>query len=371
VRRADTHELVVFTAGFLWMCQGYYRHEKGYTPSWPGMEDYQGRIVHPQSWPDDLDLTSRRVIVIGSGATAATLIPNIAGQCASLTLLQRSPTYFAHADNVSELADRLRALEIDESWVHEIVRRQNLSDEAHFTRRTFEEPETVRRELLEGIRQILGPETTEKHFTPRYRTWRQRLAFLPNADLLRTLQAGRASVVTDEIECFTPDGVLLKSGQKLAADVIITATGFNLCVMGDIPFAVDAKPVDFARTVTYRGMMFTGVPNMAYVFGYLRSSWTLRADLVADFVCRLLNHMKRQGLRKVEVVLAEEAAALPRLPWIDPENFNPGYLMRALHLMPKRLDRPEWQHSQDYGYDREAFPAIDLAGPEFVYAKGD
>jgi cation diffusion facilitator CzcD-associated flavoprotein CzcO len=193
------------------------------------------------------------------------------------------------------------------------------------------------------------------------------LAFLPDADLFRAIQAGKASVETAEIERFSTTGLLLKSGKFLEADVVVSATGFNLCVMGDIEFAVDGVPVNFADTVTYRGMMFTGVPNLFYVFGYLRSSWTLRADLVSDFVCRLLNHMKARALDVVEVALRPEDTVLPRLPWIDPENFNPGYLMRSLHLLPKRLDKPEWQHSQDYSSDRKTFPAIDLDAHEFVY----
>jgi cation diffusion facilitator CzcD-associated flavoprotein CzcO len=366
-RHADTGERIGFTAGFLWMCQGYYRHEKGFTPEWPGMKQYRGRIVHPQSWPRDLNLTGKKVVVIGSGATAATLIPNIAAECAQVTMLQRSPTYFAYAANSNELADKLRALEIDESWIHEIVRRQILHDEAHFTRRTFEEPEVVRRELLGAVSELLGPEITEKHFSPRYRPWRQRLAFVPDADLFRAIQAGKANVETDEIERFTAEGLLLQSGKLLEADVVITATGFNLCVMGDIEFVVDGKSVNFAETVTYRGMMFTGLPNLFHVFGYLRSSWTLRADLVGDFVCRVLNYMKARGARQVEMALRPEDTALPRLPWIDAENFNPGYLLRSVHLMPKRLDKPEWQHSQNYSSDRRSFPVIDLEAPEFVY----
>jgi len=366
-RRGDSGDLVRFTAGFLWMCQGYYRHEEGYTPEWRGTKEYRGRIVHPQTWPEDLDLTGKLVVVIGSGATAATLIPNIADQCAHVTMLQRSPTYFAYAANANELADRLRVLDIDESWIHEIVRRQILHDEAQFTRRTFEEPEAVRKELLSAASAILGSETTDKHFNPSYRPWRQRLAFLPDADLFHSIRAGKASVETDEIERFTDSGILLKSGKTLAADIVITATGFNLCVMGDIRFVVDGKPLDFAETVTYRGMMFTGVPNLAYVFGYLRSSWTLRLDLVADVVCRLLNHMKARGAAQVEVALRPQDTALPKLPWIDPENFNPGYLMRSVHLLPKRLATAEWQHSQDYLSDQKAFPAIDLDAPEFVY----
>ena len=366
--RMDTGEAVRFTANFLWMCQGYYRHAQGYTPEWEGMETYEGRIVHPQTWPEDLDYRGKNVVVIGSGATAATIVPAIAADCAHVTVLQRSPTYFLAAPNANEVADMLRALEIDETWIHEIVRRKILFDQAEFTRRAREESETVKQELIEAARAYLGADYDVKtHFTPSYRPWRQRIAFLPEGDLFKGIAAGLASVVTDEIDRFIPKGILLKSGKVLEADIIVTATGFNISVLGDIAFAVDGKPVDFAKTVTYRGMMFTGVPNLLWVFGYFRASWTLRVDLLADFVCRLLNHMKMKGLKKVSVALRPEDKDMPLLSWIDPENFNPGYLMRSMHLLPQRGDKPEWQHTQDYWAEKKEIPAIDLEAKEFVY----
>jgi cation diffusion facilitator CzcD-associated flavoprotein CzcO len=366
--RLDTGEAFRITANFLWMCQGYYRHSQGYTPQWKGMEDYQGRIVHPQVWPQDLDYKNKKVVVIGSGATAATLIPAIAADCAHVTLLQRSPTYFIPARNENVLANQLRDLGIKEEWIHEITRRQILREQGNFTRRSFEEPEKVREELLAGVRAFLGPDyDIETHFTPKYRPWRQRIAFVPDGDLFKGIAAGKASVVTDEIERFTARGILLQSGQELTADIIITATGFNLCVLGDVAFEVDGAPLDFSQTVTYRGMMFTGVPNMVWVFGYFRASWTLRVDLLGDFVCRLLNHMQKKGARKVTVALRPEDKDMPLLPWIDPENFNPNYLMRSIDLLPKRGDKPEWQHTQDYWLEKDQLPAIDLDGPEFIY----
>jgi cation diffusion facilitator CzcD-associated flavoprotein CzcO len=368
--RSDTGARVRFTTNFLWMCQGYYRHSEGYTPHWDGMETFKGRIVHPQIWPDDLDYRDKKVVVIGSGATAATLIPAIAPDVAHVTMLQRSPTYFRAARNANELADMLRELKIDETWIHEIVRRKILHDQDAFTRRTFEEPEEVRRELIEAVRAHLGPEyDVETHFTPSYRPWRQRLAFVPDGDLFAGIRSGKASVVTDEIERFTETGLRLKSGKTLDADIIITATGFHLCVLGDIDFTIDGKPLVFSDTVTYRGMMFTGIPNMAWVFGYFRASWTLRADLVADFVCRLLNHMKQKGARRVTVALRQADKDMPLLPWIDTENFNPGYVLRGMHLLPRRGDKPEWQHTQDYWAEKDEFPAIDLDDEVFVYAR--
>ena len=358
-----------YTTNFLWMCQGYYRHAVGYTPDWPGMSDYKGRIVHPQTWPADLDLKNKRVVVIGSGATAATLVPNIAGDCGHVTLLQRSPTYFVPGRNENELANVLRQLEIDEAWIHEIVRRKVLFDQNEFTRRSREEPEAVKGELLEGVKAFLGPDfDVDTHFTPRYRPWRQRIAFVPDGDLFQGIASGKASVVTDEIDRFTETGLLLKSGETLDADVIVTATGFDLSVLGDIAFAVDGKPLDFGRTVTYRGMMFTGLPNLVWVFGYFRASWTLRADLIGDFVCRLLAHMEEKGARQVEVALRPQDADMKIGDWIDPEDFNPGYLMRNMHLLPKAGDKPEWRHTQDYWTEKDLFPTLDLDDPAFRYS---
>jgi cation diffusion facilitator CzcD-associated flavoprotein CzcO len=366
--RTDTNEAVQFTTNFLWMCQGYYRHSEGYTPRWDGMESFKGKIVHPQTWPDDLDYKDKNVVVIGSGATAATLLPAIANDCAHVTMLQRSPTYFLTGRNAIALAEELRVLGIQEEWIHEIVRRKILYEQNVFTRRAFTEPEKVKQELLGAVRAELGPDyDIATHFTPSYRPWRQRIAFVPDADLFKGIASGKASVVTDEIERFTETGIQLKSGKALKADIIITATGFHLNVLGDIEFSIDDKPLVFSDTVTYRGMMFTGVPNMVWVFGYFRASWTLRADLVADFVCRLLKHMDAKGARRVMPALRPEDEDMPLLPWIDPENFNPGYIMRGMHLLPKRGNKPEWQHNQDYWREKDEFPAIDLDDKAFDY----
>ena len=332
------------------------------------MDTFKGRVIHPQTWPEDLDYKGKKVVVIGSGATAATLIPAMAADCGHITMLQRSPTYFIPARNANELADTLRELQIDETWIHEIVRRKILHDQSVFTRRSFDEPEAVKKELLGGVRAYLGPAyDIETHFTPSYRPWRQRIAFVPDGDLFKGISSGKASVITDEIDSFTETGILLKSGKLLEADIIVTATGFDMSVLGDIDFTIDGKPLNFADTVTYRGMMFTGVPNMAWVFGYFRASWTLRADLVADFVCRLLKHMKAKGAQKVTVALRPEDKNMELKSWIDPKNFNPGYLMRSMHLLPKRGDKAEWQHTQDYWAEKDAFPAIDLDDRAFVY----
>jgi cation diffusion facilitator CzcD-associated flavoprotein CzcO len=283
-------------------------------------------------------------------------------------MLQRSPTWYRTGRNAIPLADELRELQIDAAWIHEIVRRKILREQSVFTRRSFTEPEKVKEELLAAVRAHLGPDyDIANHFTPRYRPWQQRIAYIPDGDLLQAIHAGKACVVTDEIETFNEAGILLRSGKSLAADIIVTATGFHLSVLGDIAFTIDERPLAFADTVTYRGMMFTGIPNMAWVFGYFRASWTLRADLVADFVCRLLNHMSKKGARRVMPALRPEDEDMPLLPWIDPDNFNPGYIMRGVHLLPRRGDKPEWQHTQDYWSEKDQFPAIDLDDPVFVY----
>ncbi len=366
--RGDSGERARFTAKFLWMCQGYYRHAEGYTPQWPGMAAFCGRIVHPQTWPEDLDVSGKRVVVIGSGATAATLVPALAGKCAQLTMLQRSPTFYITGRNAIELAETLRELKVPEEWVHEIVRRKILKDQAVFTQRARHEPEKVKQELLAGVRKYLGEDfDLDKHFTPRYRPWRQRIAFIPDGDLFCAIRDGKASVVTDEIDCFTESGIRLKSGAALEADVIVTATGFKLNVLGDIAFAIDGKPLRFGESVTYHGAMFTGVPNMAWVFGYFRASWTLRTDLIADFVCRLLKHMDTRGAGVVVPALRPEDRGMPLSPWVDVENFNPGYVMRGVDLLPRQGDRMPWRHTQDYWSDKDDLPAADLEDGALVY----
>ena len=361
VLRTDTNEKVQYTTNFLWMGQGYYKHAQGYTPEWPGMDKYKGRIVHPQTWSNDIDYKNKNVLVIGSGATTATIVPAMAPDCKHITVLQRSPTYFWTGRNANDLADTLRQLEINEEWIHEIVRRKVLFDQQAVTKLAKDEPEFLKQVLIDNVRALLDPGyDIDKHFTPKYRPWQQRLAFVPDGDLFAGIKSGKASMVTDEIESFTENGVLLKSGTEISADLIITATGFNLSVLGEIPFIVDGKPVDFAQTVTYRGMMFTGVPKMAWVFGYFRASWTLRVDLMGDFICRLLQHMDETHSRKVTPQLRPQDSAMPIGSWMDPENFNPNYLMRSQHLMPKRGNISEWQHNQDYWVERVILPTASL-----------
>jgi len=368
VTRLETGERLRLTTGFLWLCQGYYNHEKGYTPEWPGLERYQGRVIHPQHWPEDLDYSGKRVVVIGSGATAATLIPALAGVAKHVTMLQRSPTFFSAQPWDHELAAPLRALNIPEEWTHEILRRAHIAKGAEITRMSFEEPEALRQFLIDETRAHL-PEgfDVDKHFNPRYRPWQQRVAVVPDGDMFKAISRGDASVVTDSIECFDETGIVLTSGEHLEADIVVTATGFNLHLFGGIEFGVDGVPVDFAEQVTYRGVMISGVPNMAYVMGYFRSSWTLRADMVSEFVCRLLDNMEKKGAAEVLPTLRPEDADMARLPWSRPENFNAGYVMRSQHLMYRQGDRAPWTHMHEYYEERETLPNANLDDGVLIY----
>jgi cation diffusion facilitator CzcD-associated flavoprotein CzcO len=368
VTREDTGEHLRFTTDFLWMCQGYYDHSGPYRPQWDGMDRFRGVVVHPQQWPDDLDHAGKRVVVIGSGATAATLVPAMARTAAHVTMLQRSPTFFFARPRTHELAETLRALDVPDEWTHEILRRAYIAESDEITRMSFESPDELRAFLIESMRPLL-PEgfDIDKHFNPRYRPWQQRLAVVPDGDLFTALREGEASVVTDTIETFTETGIRLTSGEELEADVVVTATGFDLSLFGGVAFSVDGEPVDFTDRVTWRGVMISGVPNMAYVFGYFRNSWTLRADLVSEFVCRLLAHMQEQGDTVVVPTLRPEDADMPLRPWADPENFNPGYVMRSMHLMFKQGDREPWTHLLEYAQERTTLPAADLDDKSLQY----
>ncbi|WP_369025941.1 flavin-containing monooxygenase [Qipengyuania sp. RANM35] len=373
-RLSDGAELT-FTCHFLWMCQGYYDHENPYIPpEWQGMGlgDYKGDFFHAMQWDPNYDYTGKRVLVIGSGATAATVVPAFAEKAEKVIMLQRSPTYFFCSENKNPLADKLREVGAEEPAIHDIVRRQIMFNQDVMTKRCQEEPETVFEELKELVRTFAEKPDFEfePHFTPKYRVWQQRLAFCPEGDVFRAAVSGKLDVVTDTIDRFTEKGVRTSSGQEIEADIIIACTGFNLLVMGGIPFTVDGEDVDWGKTVTYRGAMHTGVPNMVWVMGYFRASWTLRVDMMGDFVCAMLNNMRDKGVSQVEVKFRPEDQDMEILPWIESDNFNPGYLNRGIDAMPRRGSKPEWRHNQDYWAEREAFPHIDFNGPEFAYSGG-
>ncbi|MEP5730649.1 MAG: NAD(P)/FAD-dependent oxidoreductase [Sulfitobacter sp.] len=353
--------LETITCRFLWMCAGYYRHDQGYMPDFPGRHDFEGPVVHPQQWPEDLEIADKSVVVIGSGATAATLIPALAKTAANVTMLQRSPTYFIPRPQSDEFTQTLRALKLPDDQFHDIMRRRNLHESEQLRIRTLENPETVAAELIEGARAYLGEEyDVETHFTPKYRPWEQRIALVPDGDFFQAIASGKANVVTGHIERFTKQGIALIDGTTLTADIIVSATGLLLNALGDIDFEIDGVPLELNQSITHRGIMFSDIPNLVNVFGYLRSSWTLRADLVSDYVCRLLDHMETIGAGAVTPRLRPDDLTMTTRPWIDSENFSAGYIKRRLHLLPQQGDREPWIMTQDYFKDRVSLPAADF-----------
>jgi cation diffusion facilitator CzcD-associated flavoprotein CzcO len=348
---------VTMTASFLWMCHGYYRHDQGHTPSWPGAEEFEGTWIHPQHWPDDADLAGKRVVVIGSGATAATLIPEIAHECAHVTMLQRSPTYYFQSPNVDELADQLRSLDTPPEWIHQIVRRKAVDQMQALTQVAADFPEATKAGLVSMVAAQL-PEGYDvgTHFTPRHDPHEQRICRILDGDLFAAIRDGSVDVVTDEIDRFTPTGIRTRSGTEVDADVVVTATGFDLSIFGGVDFTVDGRPVDFAECVTYRGILFAGVPNMAWSFGALRLSWTMRVEMVSRYVCRLLAHLEEVHATSVVPRLRPADAGMELTPFVDPDQFRPGYLLRSAELVPRSGSVPEWQLSLDYWEERDVLP---------------
>src|ERR1700722_18268547 len=368
VTRGDTGQQLRFTTAFLWMCQGYYNHTRPYRPQWEGMDRFQGVVVHPQRWPHDLELAGQRVVGIGSGATAATLIPAIAGRAQHVTMLQRSPSYFFAPPTTHELAVTLRALDIPEEWTHEILRRQYVAQTHLLAQTARDAPEELHALLIDSLRPLL-PEgfDIDRHFIPRYRPWQQRIAIVPDGDLFAALRGGTASIVTDTIQAFTEQGIKVSAGPEIPADIVVTATGFNLSVFGDVAFTVDGEPIDFTDHVTWRGIMISGLPNLAYVFGYFRHSWTLRVDLVCDLVSRLLAHMQDKGATMVVPTLRPQDSHMQLRPWADPETSTAASVLRSQHVLYKQGSREPWTHLLEHDEEIEILPAADLEDGTLVY----
>ena len=350
--RADTGDDVTMTCRYLFMCSGYYSYDGGYTPEFPGLAQYEGTVVHPQAWPDDLDHTGKRVVVIGSGATAVTLVPAMAERAEHVTMLQRSPTYVVARPDVDPVANVLRRV-LPAATAYELTRRKNVALGQFFYRRTRTHPDRVKRTLLGMVARQVGDDYTARHFTPTYGPWDQRLCLVPNGDLFTAIRSGRASVVTDTIDTFTPTGIRLASGRELRADIVVTATGLQLVTLGRVAFDVDGAPVDFARTWTYKGFAYSGVPNLASSFGYINASWTLRADLICEVVCRLLQHMAATDTQVCTPTQRPDDDTMPARPYIT--DFSPGYMAREMHRFPKQGDRVPWTNPQDYAADRRLF----------------
>ena len=331
---------------FLFMCSGYYRYDRGHDPHFEGRDDFAGRIVHPQHWPQDLDTRGQRIVIVGSGATAVTLLPELAQQAAQVTMLQRSPTWIVARPSEDTLANRLRRW-LPAKTAYALTRWKRILLGMYFYGLCRRKPEKVEQLLLGGVRAWLGPGADlERDFKPRYKPWDQRLCLVPDGDFFKALRSGKATVVTDEVDRFTAGGLKLKSGRELPADLVVTATGLELKVLGGVELSVDGRPVDLAQTVSYKAMMYSGVPNLASSLGYTNASWTLKCDLTCEYVCRLLNHLRASGLRQCTPTLGD--TTMPLIPWSD---FSSGYIQRSAHLFPKRGTRAPWLLKQNYLHD--------------------
>ncbi|MYF51169.1 MAG: NAD(P)/FAD-dependent oxidoreductase [Gammaproteobacteria bacterium] len=339
------------SCGFLFMCAGYYSYDQPHRPDFPGIEQFQGPVIHPQHWPEGLDYSGKRITVIGSGATAMTLVPAMAEQAAKVTMIQRSPTYVVSRPDRDAIANGLRKV-LPERLAYAITRWKNVLMQHYFYHRTRVAPERIKAKLLAQVRKHLGAGyDVDSHFTPSYYPWDERLCLIPNADLFKAINGGRAEVVTDGITGITANGVQLESGRHVDADILVTATGLTLEVLGGVKFEVDGEPVHFPDTLNYKGMMYSGVPNLASVFGYVNASWTLRADLTAEYVCQVLNRMRELGMRQCVPKLREDDGEMGIQPWIV--GFAPGYIARAMHRFPKQGDRDPWRNTQNYLQDRK------------------
>jgi cation diffusion facilitator CzcD-associated flavoprotein CzcO len=342
----DRQEPVRFTCNFLFTCTGYYDYEAGYTPDLPGMERFRGRIVHPQQWPADFDYTGQRVVVIGSGATAVTLVPALAAAAAHVTMLQRSPTYVVALPSQDALANWLRR-HLTAGLAFEAVRWRNILFTVYFYNLCKRKPARVKRKIVGWVRDHLGMDyDVERHFSPRYNPWDQRLCLVPDADLFGVIKAGRAEVVTDQIRTITENGIALQSGRELEADIIVTATGLQLKLLGGMEVYIDGRQADFAKTMNYKGAMFSNIPNMAAAIGYTNASWTLKCDLISNYICRILNYMDRHGY--VQCVPRQSDPSIQEEPLID---FSSGYIQRSIELLPRQGSKKPWRLRQNYLLD--------------------
>ena len=338
----DTGEQVSIDCQFIFSCSGYYDYDQGYTPEFAGIDKFKGQVVHAQHWPEKLNYKDKRVVVIGSGATAVTLVPTMSKDTASLVMLQRSPTYIASVPKEQPLAEKLRKW-LPDRWVFRLTRWSRVFFQIYLYQLSRKKPQQLKKLLLGRVRQEMGPDyDVDTHFTPDYNPWDQRLCAVPDGDLFAAIREGRAEVVTDHIDHFNKEGIELKSGQQLDADIVVLATGLNLKFAGGVQYSVDNRVLDFTEHFIFRGMMFSGLPNMAFTVGYTNSSWTLKADLTAKYVSRLLNKMTRRDYTSVTPRLKGEVEEVPLL------DFDAGYVLRSRESFPKQGNRLPWKNYQNY-----------------------
>jgi len=345
VERGPAKEPAQLTCNFLYMCSGYYNYAGGYRPDFPGEENFKGRIVHPQKWTDDIEYADKKVVVIGSGATAVTLVPEMAKTAGHVTMLQRSPTYVASRPAEDPVANWLRKV-LPAKLAYTITRWKNVLMQMYFFKICRDTPERAKELIMGQVTEALGEDYVKKHFTPRYNPWEQRLCLVPDGDMFEAIKANKASVVTDHIEKFDETGIVLKSGERLDADLIVTATGLSLQFLSGVTYTVDGVLFDPTTALNYKGMMYSGLPNLASSFGYTNASWTLKADLTSEYVCRLLNHMEAKGYAKCTPQLTDPT--MEREPWLD---FSSGYVTRANDIFPKQGKVAPWKVHQNYALD--------------------
>lgn len=357
-----------FAARFLFMCAGYYDYDEGYKPDFPGEKDFGGQIVHPQHWPEGLDYVGKKVVVIGSGATAVTIVPVMAANGADVTMLQRTPTWMASRPARDPFANNLRKV-LPEKLAYAITRFKNIWWQRIVYSKARKDPASVGQKLLDMAREELpGDIDIGKHFTPPYGPWEQRLCLIPDSDMFKAISSGKAKVVTDHIDRFTKTGIQLKSGQHLDADIIVTATGLNLVTMGKTDISVDGQKVNFGERYNYKGVMFSNVPNFASVFGYINASWTLKTDIVADYVCRLLWAMDDKNAL-VATPRLEDNHGMPQLPFVS--DFSSGYFARSFDKLPKNGDRHPWRVLQDYAAEKKILTQDAIVDGVMVFSRPD
>lgn len=348
VKMPSSDQPKIFTCSFLSLCTGYYDYKKGYTPKFKGSESFNGQIIHPQKWTEDIDYTNKKIIVIGSGATAITLVPSLAEKAAHVTMLQRSPTYIAIQPSIDNLGQWFYKY-FPQKIAFKINRWRKIRWQqfTYYMARRY--PDFIKKALLKGVEKSLDPGyDIDTHFTPKYAPWDERLCLVPDGDLFTAIRKKKATVVTDQIETFTKNGIQLKSGKLLDADIIVTATGLKATVVSNFDFEVDGKLVDFSKTVAYKGCMFSDIPNMNLAFGYTNASWTLKCDMVSQYVCRLINHMDKNGFQQCCPKQSDPNLKLE--PYMD---FTPGYIARVLDRLPKTGSKAPWQLKQSYFYDKD------------------